>query len=70
MSERPKNVILLCTDEFRGDMLAASGRNSDIKTRHVDGLARLCSGTVESQETPSDRDDPRLDGAGAYPAMG
>lgn len=35
-----KNILLLCTDEYRGDMLAANGLNPDIQTPHLDALAR------------------------------
>jgi choline-sulfatase len=39
MSSKPLNVIILCTDEMRGDCLAANGRNPDIRTPHMDALA-------------------------------
>jgi choline-sulfatase len=36
----PRNVLLICADEFRGDLLAANGLNPDIRTPHLDALAR------------------------------
>lgn len=35
----PPNLIILCSDEMRGDCLAANGTNPDIKTPHLDALA-------------------------------
>jgi len=39
VNELPRNVIILCTDEYRGDMLSANGRNPDIQTPRMDALA-------------------------------
>jgi choline-sulfatase len=37
---KQRNVLLICTDEYRGDMLAANGLNPDICTPHMDALAQ------------------------------
>jgi choline-sulfatase len=34
-----KNILILCTDEYRGDLLACNGLNPDIRTPHMDALA-------------------------------
>lgn len=34
-----KNILILCTDEYRGDLLAANGLNPDIRTPQMDALA-------------------------------
>ncbi|MEM6314655.1 MAG: sulfatase-like hydrolase/transferase, partial [Planctomycetota bacterium] len=34
-----RNILLLCADQFRGDMLAANGLNADIRTPNLDALA-------------------------------
>ncbi len=33
------NLLILCTDEFRGDCLGANGLNPDIRTPNMDALA-------------------------------
>lgn len=38
MATRP-NLLILCTDQFRGDCLGARGLNPDIRTPHMDALA-------------------------------
>ena len=38
-SASPRNVLILCTDEMRGDCLGANGLNRDIRTPHMDALA-------------------------------
>jgi len=35
-----KNLIILCTDQMRGDCLGANGRNPDIRTPNLDALAQ------------------------------
>ncbi len=37
---RKLNVIIVCVDEFRGDCLAANGRNPDIRTPNLDEFSR------------------------------
>jgi choline-sulfatase len=37
-TQRP-NILLICSDEYRGDMIACNGQNPDIRTPHIDGLA-------------------------------
>ena len=39
MQDRPKNLIILCADEMRGDCLGANQLNGDIQTPHMDALA-------------------------------
>jgi len=39
MTDRPRNIIILCTDEMRGDCLGVNGLNPDIRTPHMDQLA-------------------------------
>jgi choline-sulfatase len=39
MANARRNILLLCTDQFRGDMFAANGLNPDIRTPHMDDLA-------------------------------
>ena len=38
MADRPKNLIVLCSDEMRGDCLGCLG-NPDIRTPHLDAFA-------------------------------
>ena len=36
---RPPNLLILCADQFRGDMLGANGLNADVRTPHMDAVA-------------------------------
>ena len=35
---RARNLLILCTDEFRGDCLGANGLNRDVRTPHMDAI--------------------------------
>jgi len=37
--DQPTNLVILCTDEMRGDCLGANGMNRDIRTPNMDRLA-------------------------------
>ncbi len=40
MSNAPKNLIIICSDEMRGDCLGTTGLNPDIRTPNMDALAK------------------------------
>ena len=39
MNSKPRNLIILCVDEMRGDCLGANGLNPDIHTPNMDAVA-------------------------------
>ena len=56
MAVRPKNVLLLWTDQQRADTIAATG-NPQIQTPHLDRLA--ATGALFQQATAPSRDAAR-----------